>query len=79
MGDALLAVKQSYTGAVARTQHDKNWECLSILDFVFSSDLVGDYIDYGLVLNRALTALEELGSSTTEHIPRRAIYFPVGE
>lgn len=79
MGDALLAVKQSYTGAVARTQHDKNWECLSILDFVFSSDLVGDYIDYGLVLNRAITALEELGSSTTEHIPRRAIYFPAGE
>ncbi|HBS4022028.1 hypothetical protein C4Y83_018490 [Klebsiella pneumoniae subsp. pneumoniae] len=79
MGDALLAVKQSYTGAVARTQHDKNWECLSILDFVFSSDLVGDYIDYGLVLNRAITALEVLGSSTTEHIPRRAIYFPAGE
>ncbi|HCS8937732.1 TPA: hypothetical protein OS523_005190, partial [Klebsiella pneumoniae] len=78
MGDALLAVKQSYTGAVARTQHDKNWECLSILDFVLSSDLVGDYIDYGLVLNRAITALEDLGSSTTEHIPRRAIYFPAG-
>lgn len=32
-GDALVAVKQPFTGSVARTQHDKNAESLSLLDF----------------------------------------------
>lgn len=32
-GDALLAVKQPYDGAVSRTQHDKNAESLSVTDF----------------------------------------------
>ncbi|QJU41326.1 glycosyl hydrolase family 28-related protein [Serratia marcescens] len=32
-GDALLAVKQPYDGAVTRTQHDKNAEFLSVTDF----------------------------------------------
>ncbi|HBR6463797.1 TPA: hypothetical protein L9111_000419, partial [Klebsiella pneumoniae] len=30
VGDALLAVKQPYTGAVARTQHDKNWDSINL-------------------------------------------------
>lgn len=33
-GDALVAVKQPYTGGAARTQHAKNAETLSITDFV---------------------------------------------
>lgn len=32
-GDALLAVKQPFDGAVSRTQHDKNAEFVSIADF----------------------------------------------
>ena len=32
-GDALLAVKQPYDNTASRTQHDKNAETLSILDF----------------------------------------------
>lgn len=32
-GDALIAVKQPYTGAVARTQHQKNAEFISVADF----------------------------------------------
>ncbi|WP_407223557.1 glycosyl hydrolase family 28-related protein [Enterobacter roggenkampii] len=32
-GDALVAVKQPYDGAVSRTQHDKNAESLSVTDF----------------------------------------------
>ncbi|HEE0362970.1 TPA: hypothetical protein R6303_001082, partial [Klebsiella pneumoniae] len=40
MGDALLAVKQPYTGSVARTQHEKNWDSLNLLDFVYATDVV---------------------------------------
>ena len=32
-GDALIAVKQPYTGSVARTQHQKNAEFISVTDF----------------------------------------------
>lgn len=32
-GDAMIAVKQPYAGAVARTQHAKNAEIVSVLDF----------------------------------------------
>ncbi len=32
-GDSLVAVKQPFTGAVARTQHDKNTDTLSVKDF----------------------------------------------
>lgn len=33
LGDALLAVKQPFYGAAARTQHDKNAEFVSVTDF----------------------------------------------
>ena len=32
LGDAMLAVKQPFDGAVSRTQHDKNAESMSIMD-----------------------------------------------
>lgn len=32
-GDALMAVKQPFTWAVPRTQHDKNYEVINVLDF----------------------------------------------
>ncbi|MFB3952586.1 MULTISPECIES: hypothetical protein [Klebsiella] len=78
VGDALLAVKQPYTGAVARTQHDKNWDSLNLLDFVYATDVVDGFVDYGLGLNRAIAAMSSLGSTSVEHIPRRRINVPAG-
>lgn len=78
MGDALLAVKQPYTGAVARTQHDKNWDSINLLDFVYATDVVDGFVDYGLGLNRAIAAMSSLGSTSVEHIPRRRINLPAG-
>ena len=78
MGDALLAVIQPYTGSVARTQHDKNLEVLNLLDFVdVTADLVDGYIDYGIGLNRAISALAAL--STSERVARRKIRLPAGD
>lgn len=42
LGDALIGVKQPYTGAVARTQHDKNAEYVSVMDFGAKGDGVTD-------------------------------------
>ncbi|HBT0444912.1 TPA: hypothetical protein MA058_003586, partial [Klebsiella pneumoniae] len=78
MGDALLAVKQPYIGSVARTQHDKNWDSLNLLDFVYATDVVDGFVDYGLGLNRAIAAMASLGSTSVEHIPRRRINLPAG-
>ncbi|HDZ1428749.1 TPA: hypothetical protein RRW67_004945, partial [Klebsiella pneumoniae] len=78
VGDALLAVKQPYTGAVARTQHDKNWDSINLLDFVYATDVVDGFVDYGLGLNRAIAAMSSLGSTSVEHIPRRRINLPAG-
>lgn len=41
-GDSLVAVKQPFTGAVARTQHDKNTDTLSVKDFGAIGDGVAD-------------------------------------
>nr|HCI8172900.1 hypothetical protein [Klebsiella pneumoniae]HCI8209444.1 hypothetical protein [Klebsiella pneumoniae] len=73
-----LAVKQPYTGAVARTQHDKNWDSINLLDFVYATDVVDGFVDYGLGLNRAIAAMSFLGSTSVEHIPRRRINVPAG-
>ncbi|HEN4016321.1 TPA: hypothetical protein U5H52_004887 [Klebsiella pneumoniae] len=78
VGDALLAVKQPYTGAVVRTQHDKNWDSINLLDFVYATDVVDGFVDYGLGLNRAIAAMSSLGSTSVEHIPRRRINLPAG-
>lgn len=43
-GDALIAVKQPYTGAVSRTQHDKNKDVLNLKDF----GAIGDGNDHPL-------------------------------
>ncbi|MGE6494499.1 hypothetical protein ACQKFX_08020 [Cupriavidus metallidurans] len=42
-GDALLGVKQPYTGAVATTQHQKNSERVSVFDF-FSAAQIADVL-----------------------------------
>lgn len=38
VGDSLIAIKQPYSGAVARTQHDKNSDVLSAKDFGAKGD-----------------------------------------
>lgn len=48
LGDALIAVKQPGAGAVARTQHDKNLEALSVLDF--GADPTGVADSYGSIM-----------------------------
>lgn len=41
-GDGMIAVKQPFTSSVARTQHDKNKESVSVLDFGAKGDGVTD-------------------------------------
>ncbi|HGW9584660.1 TPA: hypothetical protein ACNEFQ_005108 [Escherichia coli] len=76
-GDALIAVKQPYINSISRTQHDKNWEVLNLLDFVYDSDIVDGIVDYGASLNRAISAMTSLSSS--ERAPRRKIRLPAGD
>ncbi|MHC7550838.1 hypothetical protein ACYAZR_09760 [Klebsiella pneumoniae] len=76
-GDALIAVKQPYINSISRTQHNKNWEVLNLLDFVYDSDIVDGIVDYGASLNRAISAMTSLSSS--ERAPRRKIRLPAGD
>jgi hypothetical protein len=52
-GDAMIAVKQPFAGAVARTQHDKNAEWVSVKDFGAVGDGVVDDAD---AINLALSS-----------------------
>ena len=47
MGDAMIGVKQPFTGAVARTQHGKNSDFLSGFDGGMVGDLTATYDIYG--------------------------------
>lgn len=65
-GDALLGVKQPLSGAVARTQHQKNQEFVSVLDF----GAVGNGVANDLAaLNLASAACAAAG---------KTLYFPDG-
>lgn len=64
-GDSLIGVKQPYANTVARTQHDKNSEMISVLDFRQSTDP-----DWTLAFNRASTISAQLG---------KTIFVPAGE
>lgn len=66
MGDALIGVKQPFTGSVVRTQHSKNTDVVSVKDF----GAVGDGItDDSAAFNAAISALSTRGGS---------VYVPTG-
>lgn len=64
-GDALIAIRQPYANTVARTQHDKNAEMISVLDFRQSTDP-----DWTLAFNRASLVSAQQG---------KIIFVPAGE
>jgi hypothetical protein len=61
-GDAMIAVKQAFDGAAARTQHDKNSDTIDIAD-IDGVVLDGETIIDG-VLNAAFGVLSMLGGCT---------------
>lgn len=64
-GDALVGVKQPFTGSVARTQHDKNKDVISVKDF----GAVGDGVtDDTAAIQAAMTYACHTGSISV-HIP----------
>lgn len=61
-GDALIAVKQPFTGAVPRTQHSKNADALSILDFTGDDpDVLSGVTD----VTAAFTTAMQVGRTVT--------------
>lgn len=65
-GDALLGVKQPLTGSIARTQHDKNLDVVSVKDF----GAVGDSITDDRL---AIIAADASAAATG-----KTLYFPSG-
>lgn len=64
-GDALLAVKQPYTGATSRTQHDKNKEVFSLRDF----GAVGDGVTVDTAAVTACEAAAQLAGISDVYLP----------
>ncbi len=50
-GDALVAVRHPATGGVARTQHDKNQDVVSVLDFCVGDGVADDTVAFQSALN----------------------------
>ena len=59
-GDALVAVKQPFSGAAIRTQHEKNAEIISLTDFPVKGDGVSDDTD---AINLAIASLGTSGGT----------------
>jgi len=55
-GDALIAVKSTLTSGVARTQHDKNAETISIADFLPPGYVTDGSVDYTTYVQAFFTA-----------------------
>lgn len=68
-GDALIGVKQPFTGAVARTQHAKNQEFVSVKDFgaVGTADPSNETLD-------TAAFLAAIAASDTVYIPDGSYY-----
>lgn len=69
LGDGMLGVKQSFTGAVPRTQHDKNAESISVKDFGVKGDGTSDdTVAFQLAIDSAYAANKELLIPAGEYI-----------
>jgi hypothetical protein len=66
-GDALVAVKQPYTGSVARTQHQKNIDTLTFEDFGAIGDGVADDT---IALQKAFTSGRGVRAANSKQIYR---------
>ena len=72
LGDALIGVKSALTGGVARTQHDKNADTVSVKDFGAKGDsngTAGNGTDDTAAIGAAFNAAQLSG---------KAVYFPQG-
>ncbi|MCA8068545.1 hypothetical protein [Burkholderia vietnamiensis] len=67
-GDALIGVKQPFTNAVARTQHDKNTDMLTIADFNSATDAANAGAGRRLFVN--------VGESVTLNVPTQFTTIP---
>ena len=72
LGDALIGVKSPLTGAVARTQHDKNQDLASVFDYMTASE-ISDVRANALTLDVSLAINTAIISN-----PDRDVFFPAG-
>lgn len=80
-GDALVGVKQPFTGSIARTQHDKNSETLSIADFLTgaASGSVDNTADIQNAINAAAASGRRLiGSKLHTYLVKDVLTIPSG-
>lgn len=73
LGDALIGVKLVATGSVARTQHEKNGDVVSVKDFGAVGD--GSTDDSAAILAAVNAAAGATNNSTSV---RASVYFPPG-
>ncbi len=63
-GDALIGVKQPYSGSVGRTQHDKNADTLSVKDFGVRGDGTDESVAWASMISNLPSGC------TTLHVPQ---------
>ena len=72
LGDALVGVKQPYTGAVGRTQHAKNTDLITVRDFGATGDgATDDTAAFQAAINYCITLNVML------HVPAAAVYYKI--
>lgn len=77
-GDALVAVKQPLTGSISRTQHNKNQEVISVLDFCVGDGVTDDTAGLQAALN-SLAARSPLTKGGNLLIPSNSALLITGD